>query len=123
MSKPQRSTGTALQREYADDIAIINASGDLRGEPPDKFEKTMMKILEDGYRLVILDFFHASQIDSEAIGDFASALKEAFRLEAEVVCVHSRRFLERDLHQIITMPWTFIEFYYGCEEALEALHS
>ena len=91
---------------YIDDVAVINAIGDLRREPLDKLEKAMMEVLDGGYRLVIIDSFEATKLDEVSIADFAVALKEAFSRDAEKwwVSILEARWREIEWHR----PFSFI---------------
>jgi hypothetical protein len=114
----------ALQIEYLDDIAIIKATGDLRGGPPDKFEKAMQKAVERGYRFVVVDLYNSGGIDQHGIGDIIKGLQVLLSSDpkAEFAIVQHRDAQEWEQGKLITWNWYMKErSYYDRGDAIEGL--
>ncbi len=103
----------SLQLEYLDDVAIINASGRLKGELPDNLEQSMGTVLNAGYRLVVIDLTKAL-LTTEGVGDWLKAWTECSSRLAKVATVVRRPRTEY-------FPTSLPEIYDNREDALRAV--
>ena len=113
----------ALQIEYLDDIAIIDASGVFRGGSASLIEEAMRKALERGNRHVVVDLYDNEGLDEDVIGCVCAALKVLLSSDpkAEFAVVNPRGTLER--LQGALVYWSRMKewSYYDRGDAIEGL--
>jgi anti-sigma B factor antagonist len=103
-------------RKYGADIVIVELSGRITlGRESGQIEASMLKILEDGIRKIVIDLSKVDYIDSTGIGKIAYCFGKITQTGAQAR-VAGARGLVMDLFRITRLD-TVIKFFPDAESA------